>query len=114
MDYNVVSSRNFENEFKRLFKKYPSLKKDFYKLETELKNGESFGASIGKNAFKIRLAVKSKGKGKRGGLRVITYLESHFIIKDMTTVFMISIYDKSETASLSNSEIKKLIESRNQ
>jgi hypothetical protein len=29
---------------------------------------------LGNNAFKVRLAIKSKGKSKSGGARVIMYL----------------------------------------
>ncbi len=31
------------------------------------------GTSLGHNLYKIRLAIASKGKGKSGGARVITF-----------------------------------------
>ena len=53
----------------------------------------------------MRIAITSKGKGKSGGARIITYLQI-----EETTVYLIAIYDKSEQANISDSEIKKLLE----
>ncbi len=62
------------------------------------------GKSIGQDSYKIRLAVKSKGKGKSGGLRIISHLDTEIIglienNGDTIIVNLISIYDKSETSS---------------
>ncbi len=54
------------------------------------------GVDLGQGCFKIRLAIKSKGKGKAGGARVITCIT--FI---QETVYLLSIYDKSETETIS-------------
>ena len=62
----------------------------------------------------IRLASKSKGKGKSGGFRIITYLLETWIEEngeEEIEVTLLSIYDKSEVSTLSDSEIKKLIDS---
>jgi hypothetical protein len=45
-----------------------------------------------------------KGKGKSGGARVIT----NFAILDKT-VFLLSIFDKSEQENLTDKEIKELL-----
>jgi len=55
--------------------------------------------------YKIRLAIKSKGKGKSGGARIITYVK---IIAE--TVYLVSIYDKSEQSDVAESELDKLID----
>jgi mRNA-degrading endonuclease RelE of RelBE toxin-antitoxin system len=111
MNYRIILTDNFQKEAKRFLKKYPSLKNELAELNNLLLSNPQLGSPIGKNAFKIRLAVKSKGKGKSGGMRVITYLEVDFFIKDMTNIFLLSIYDKSETATISNKELRFLIES---
>ena len=49
--------------------------------------------------------IKSKGKGKSGGARVITYFK---IVAE--TVYLISIYDKSEQSDISDSELGKLLD----
>ncbi|MBS1496454.1 MAG: type II toxin-antitoxin system RelE/ParE family toxin, partial [Bacteroidetes bacterium] len=60
--------------------------------------------NLGNNCYKIRLAIASKGKGKSGGARVIT----NFVIAE-ETVFLISIYDKSEKENLTDKELNELL-----
>ncbi|WP_322970395.1 hypothetical protein [Faecalibacter sp. LW9] len=52
------------------------------------------------------MAIKAKGKGKSksGGERVITHL---FIENE--TIYLLSLYDKSEQDSISDKEIKALL-----
>jgi len=64
----------------------------------------SQGAEIKENCFKIRLAIKSKGKGKSGGGRVVTT-----IFKDGEIIYLLAIYDKSEKASISDKELEILL-----
>jgi hypothetical protein len=45
-------------------------------LNTTLSNHPETGTALGNNTYKIRLAIKSKGKGRSGGARVITYIVS--------------------------------------
>ncbi|MCH8317676.1 MAG: addiction module toxin RelE [Bacteroidetes bacterium] len=113
MSVKVISTENFQKEAKKLLKKYISLKGELDELEIKLIASPKLGAPLGNNAYKIRIAVKSKGKGKRGGLRVITYLEIETFVQKLTIVFLLSIYDKSVTATLTKQEIKRLIENRN-
>ena len=61
------------------------------------------GTSLGKNFYKIRLSIRSKGKGKSGGARVITCVK---ILA--TTVYLASIYDKSEKENITDKELKEL------
>lgn len=64
------------------------------------------GIFLGNNCYKIRLALKSKGKGKSGGTRVITYL---YI--ETETIYLLAIYDKGEKADLKPNELTVLINS---
>jgi mRNA-degrading endonuclease RelE of RelBE toxin-antitoxin system len=104
MSFNVKSISVFERQAKRLVKKFPSLKKEIQELITELKEGPEKGTSIGHNSYKIRLAIASKGKGKSGGARVI----AHVIYKN-DTVYLLSIYDKSDITTLTDTEILEVI-----
>ena len=73
-------------------------------------NNPRLGESYGANIYKIRVADESKGKGKSGGFRVITYVvEEH---KTSTDIYLITIFDKSEEASISKEDVKKIIESQ--
>lgn len=57
-----------------------------------------------KNCFKIRLAITSKGKGKSGGARIITHVQVA-----ANSVFLLSIYDKSERENLTDTKIEALV-----
>jgi len=50
------------------------------------------------------LAIASKGKGKSGGARILS-----FVKVTETTVLLFSIYSKGEIDSLTDKQIKKLI-----
>ncbi len=74
MSYNIISNKRFEKELKRLVKKFPSLKGSFTELIGNISENPKTGTFIGNSCYKVRLAVSSKGKGKRGGARVVTHL----------------------------------------
>ena len=103
MNYKVESIPLFDKQAKRLAIKYPSLKIDLAKLIKTLAEEPEQGTALGKGFFKIRIAITSKGKGKSGGARIITYVK---IIA--TTVFLSSIYDKGEKAFISNKELQQI------
>jgi len=75
MSYSVSSIPLFDRQAKRLTKKYPSLKKDLAPLIEKLKDRPEQGKHLGNHFYKIRLAITSKGKGKSGGARIITYVK---------------------------------------
>jgi len=104
MSYKLSSIPRFEREAKRLIKKYASLKEEVRCLGRALAENPDLGTPLGNNVFKIRLAIASKGKGKRGGARVITYAKVN-----NETVYFLSIYDKGEKATISDKEIQALI-----
>ena len=106
MSYSVKTIDVFERQAKRLIKKYVSLKKELLELVQELKENPEQGTAIGKNCFKIRIAIASKGKGKSGGARVI----ANFVVTH-ATVYLLSIYDKSEKENLSDKELEELLKS---
>jgi mRNA-degrading endonuclease RelE of RelBE toxin-antitoxin system len=108
MSFNVIPSAKFKKEAKRLSKKYPSLKQDLAELSYILSNKPDTGTPLGNDAYKIRLAIKSKGKGKSGGGRVITYL-----VKDNKEVYLLTIYDKSEFKNVDDKTLKNIIRSLN-
>lgn len=105
MSYQVETIDHFERKAKRLKKKFASLKEEINQLIDELEENPLMGTPIGNGFYKIRLSIHSKGKGKRGGARVITYIK---IIQE--TVYLVSIYDKSEQSDILEAELEKLFE----
>jgi mRNA-degrading endonuclease RelE of RelBE toxin-antitoxin system len=104
MPYNVIAVPPFTHELKRLAKKFPSLKSEYQELVKELKENPEKGTPLGNNLYKIRLAIASKGKGKSGSARVITYLKT-----EQDNVYLLSIYDKGERDTISDNEIKNIL-----
>jgi hypothetical protein len=104
MSYNVYTTEFFEKELKKLAKKYPSIKNDFKLVVDSLKKEPKQGKSLGKDCYKIRIAIASKGKGKSGGSRIITCVK---IVAE--SVFLVSIYDKGDKENISENELDSLI-----
>lgn len=105
MSYSVKSIEVFERQAKKLSKKYSSLKSELLALVQGLKKNPEQGTAIGNSCYKIRLAIKSKGKGKSGGARVII----NFVVAN-DTVYLLSIYDKSDKDTLSIKELDELLQ----
>ncbi len=105
MSFKVIPTDKFKKEAKRLVKKYPSLKQELAELNAKLETEPATGTALGNNIYKIRLAIKSKGKGKSGGGRVITY-----VVTDNNEVYLLSIYDKSEFDNIDDNMLKLIIE----
>mgnify|MGYP005839669557 CR=1 FL=1 len=104
MSYSIIALPKFKKELKKLAKKYPSLKSEFANLIGSLETEPEQGTALGKNCYKIRLAIKSKGKGKSAGARVIT----NIVVAD-ATIYLLTIYDKSDKESLTNKELEELL-----
>lgn len=114
MKVTVRITQNFKTVAKPLLKKYHSLSKDLLILEKALIENPRLGTPLGQDAYKIRLKITSKGKGKSAGARVITLAEAIIVgdVKadsDELTVHLISIYDKSDTNTIRDKELKELI-----
>ena len=97
MTFEVILANNFKKEAKRLIRRYSSLKIELELLGDELKNNPTLGISLGNDVYKIGFAIKSKGKGKSEGGRVITYVK----FAD-GTILLLPIYDKGEKDSISD------------
>ena len=93
---------------KPLWKKYASFEQDYMRLLDELRSNPFVGTPLGEGVRKVRMTITSKGKGKSGGARVLTYnvnKESDDEIK----VTLMSIYDKSKISNVSDEYISFLI-----
>jgi mRNA-degrading endonuclease RelE of RelBE toxin-antitoxin system len=106
VSYKVELTANFQKEFRPLVKKYRSLKDDLAGLITELEENPEIGTPLGHNCYKIRLGIKSKGRGKSTGGRVITRV---FVAGRV--VFLLSIYDKSDRSTVTDAQLLELLKS---
>jgi len=104
MSYSVIPIEKFKKEAKRLIKKYPSLKNELTSLSILLENTPNLGTPLGNNTYKIRVSIKSKGKGKSGGARVLTYL-----VTENKEIYLLTIYDKNEFDTIDLQTLEKII-----
>lgn len=104
MSYKVIPTPEFKKLFKKLAKKYPSLKADLQQLIDTLIEEPKTGIDLGHGIHKVRMAIASKSKGKSGGARVIT-----FLITGDLEVYLVHIYDKSELDNLTKDQILDLL-----
>jgi mRNA-degrading endonuclease RelE of RelBE toxin-antitoxin system len=95
----------FLRQLKRLSKKYPSIKSDIRNLSDSLQDNPTQGTPIRRGAFKIRMSITSKGQGKSGGSRVITYVRD-----ERNTLYLVDIYDKSERSNISDADLDSFID----
>jgi mRNA-degrading endonuclease RelE of RelBE toxin-antitoxin system len=104
MSYSIYLTPTFKKEFKKLAKKYPSLKSDLEKLSSEILSNPTSGVNLGKGFYKVRMPISSKGKGKSAGARVI----KHVKVID-SKIFLATIYDKSNKTKISDKELQLLV-----
>lgn len=104
----IETHQQFEKDIKRLAKKYKSIAKDYALLLSSLSSNPLSGTDLGNGVRKVRMAIASKGKGKSGGARVITYT-----ITDngdgTIEITLLTMYDKGEMSNVSDSFIKSLL-----
>ncbi|MBQ7444230.1 MAG: type II toxin-antitoxin system RelE/ParE family toxin [Bacteroidaceae bacterium] len=106
MTITISLHDEFKRQFKRLNKRYKSLKSDLVTLQTKLLENPFQGDDLGGGVRKIRMAISSKGKGKSGGARVLTLT---VLVSGDADVTLLTIYDKDEIDNVSNSYIEWLV-----
>lgn len=104
MNFEIIPTPNFEKEAKALQKKYPSFKSDLIGLITSLHQDPRQGVEVYKNCYKVRFPIKSKGKGKSGGARLITCVK---ILQNR--IYLLSVFDKSEKETVTDNFLKLLL-----
>ncbi|MDX2189358.1 MAG: hypothetical protein SFY32_05820 [Bacteroidota bacterium] len=111
MNVKIIVTPDFEKDTKSLLKKYKSLKSELQELLHLLIANPTLGTFLGKDCYKIRLSVKSKGKGKSGGLRVITNVIVKIENNSPTKIVnLIAIYDKSDFDSIKDIDLMRIID----
>ena len=100
----VRFSSDFQRAFKQLTKRYRSLPNDFGRVLSSLKENPYQGDELYDGMRKVRIAFTSKGRGKRGGGRIIIRLT----IED-TCLSFLYIYDKADMGNVSDAYLDDII-----
>ncbi|MDN0048282.1 type II toxin-antitoxin system RelE/ParE family toxin [Bacteroides gallinaceum] len=107
MNVKIEPLPTFKREAKRLNKHYASFADDYERLINELEANPHLGTDLGGGLRKIRMAITSKGKGKSGGARVISF--TVVVAVEESEINLLYIYDKAERSSISKKEIEELL-----
>ena len=107
MKYNVNLHPHFKQEFKKLVKKYPLLTIDLENIIDNIEKELALAVDLGDGFKKIRINIKSKGKGASGGGRLIT--QETIIEVNNTNVTFTSIFNKADFDSINISILKEII-----
>ena len=107
MNCKIETTPDFARELKLLAKRYPSMKDDYRDFLDTLCKSPLQGEPLGKHLRKVRFPIASKAKGKSGGARVITH--TVLVEADGADITLVTIYDKSDQASITNRELRKLM-----
>ena len=110
MKVTIYTENEFKRQFKKLAKKYHSIIDDYEVFLTDLEKNPFQGTDLGKGVRKVRMAIGSKGKGKSGGARVITY--NLHQLEDDIRIDLLTIYDKGEIVNVSDAFIQYLLDKR--
>lgn len=107
MNFEFEATKFFRKSLKQLSKRHRSMKEDFEAFAESLKKNPFQGDELSLGIRKIRMAITSKGRGKSGGARVITYT---VIMTEMDgKIYLIDIYDKADFSTVDVSLIKRII-----
>ena len=108
MNFEIIPTPDFEKSFKALAKRQRSMKTDLIDFARSLQENPFQGVELSPGIRKICMAITSKGRGKSGGARVITYT----IVTAETAgrVYLLNVYDKADFSSVELDVLKELIQ----
>jgi mRNA-degrading endonuclease RelE of RelBE toxin-antitoxin system len=102
--FDIVLGETFKKEFRKLLKKHRSLLEELENITENIATNPIQGTPLGRNCYKIRLAIKSKGQGKSGGARII-----FCVVVVEEKVVLVSIYDKAEQSTISDKKLRQIL-----
>jgi mRNA-degrading endonuclease RelE of RelBE toxin-antitoxin system len=106
MPIEVVYADEFLRAARKLQKRYPHVLDDAESLADQLEAGEKPGDRIQGleyKAYKVRIGNRDAKRGKRGGYRVIYYVET------AEQVVLITIYSKSDQSDIPVDKLRRFI-----
>lgn len=106
MNFDIIPTPDFERSFKAPAKRHRSLKNDMLEFSRSLQENPFQGVELSPGIRKIRMAIASKGKGKSGGARVITYTVITTEVEG--SIYLMKIYDKSDFSTVDLSVLKEI------
>ena len=107
MSFEILTTSYFDLEAKRLAKRHRSFIEDLQDFQEELLKNPYQGTELSPGIRKIRLSIDSKGRGKSGGARVITF--TYLVDEKDGVVILLLLYDKADASSIKMNVVRKII-----
>lgn len=102
----VTFSNRFENDIRRLGKRYRRIRLDIQPFIERLESGELPGDQIpgmDYTVFKVSVKNSSVQRGKSGGYRVVYYL------KTRNQILLVTMYSKSDQSDITATEVREIL-----
>ena len=107
MNFEIQTTNYFDTEAKRLAKRHRSFIDDLQDFQKSLLENPYQGTELSPGIRKIRLTIDSKGRGKSGGARVITF--NYLVDEKNGVVILLLLYDKADASSIKINVVRKII-----
>ena len=103
---SLNSQKSLKINFAIYQKSIVSIRADLQPVLDDIQAGNFQGdqiANVGYTVFKLRIKNRDNKKGKSAGYRVFYY------VKTATSVFLVTIYSKSEQSNIPAAEIRRIL-----
>ena len=107
MNFEIQTTSYFDNEAKRLAKRHRSFVDDLIDFRDSLQKNPYQGTELSPGIRKVRLTITSKGRGKSGGARVITF--TYLVDEKDGVVILLLLYDKSDADTIKMNVVREII-----
>ena len=107
MGFEIQTTSYFDAEAKRLAKRHHSFVDDLQELRDNLLKNPYQGTELSPGIRKVRLTISSKGRGKSGGARVITF--TYLVNEKDGVVILLLLYDKADASSIKMNVVRQII-----
>ena len=107
MNFEIQTSSYFDTEAKRLAKRHRSFIDDLQDFRDSLLKNPFQGTELSPGIRKVRLTIGSKGRGKSGGARVITF--TYWVDEENGVVILLLLYDRSDASNIKMNVVRQII-----
>ena len=107
MNFKIQTTSYFDAEAKRLGKRYRSFVDDLKSFRDSITEDPFQGTEIMPGIGKVRMSIETKGRGKSGGARVITF--TYLVSEESGNVILLLLYDKADASSVKSNVVKKIV-----
>ena len=107
MSFEIQTTSYFDTEAKRLAKRHRSFIDNLQEFQKNLLDNPYQGTELSPGIRKIRLTIDSKGRGKSGGARVITF--TYLVDEQNGVVILLLLYDKADASSIKMNVVRQII-----